>query len=364
MIPEEDENWLNYQNTVSLLKEKRGNGTELISLYVPESKRVSDVIGRLRDEISGSSNIKSKQTRTNVQHALSSIISRLSQYKIIPPNGLIVYCGEVISRNDKTDFEYHCLIPNSPVKSFSYKCDSIFKTDDADALIDQGDVYALLVLDLQEACWGVLSGSSIEILGNINSLVPSKHSQGGQSSKRFERLHDIAANEFFVKLGDRVSTSILPLNGTMKGLLIGGCGMTKDDFAKGNYLHHEIKKKIIGTFDTGYTNEHGLKELIEASKDKINGIKSNHEKEVFDEFLKQLAKDINKCAYSLNNVIDNVQLGKVKQVMIASNQYEIIQKILPLSEQQKFDVEIISHNSESGKILNQAFGGIVAILRY
>jgi Predicted RNA-binding proteins len=77
-----------------------------------------------------------------------------------------------------------------------------------------------------------------------------------------------------------------------------------------------------------------------------------------------LAKDITKCAYTLKNVTDNIQLGKVKQVMITSNQHAIIHELLELSKQQKFDVDIISEGSESGKILNQAFGGVVAILRY
>lgn len=288
----------------------------------------------------------------------------MSQYKTVPPNGLIIYCGEIISRNDKTDFEYHCLTPSSPVQSFSYTCDSIFKTDDADALVDNGDTYALLVLDLHEACWGKLSGNSIEVLGDMESIVPSKHSQGGQSSKRFERLRDIAINEFFVKLGDRASTSILPINSTMKGILIGGCGMTKDEFMKGTYLHHEIRKKIIGSFDTSYTNEHGLKELVEAAKDKLTNIKYEHEKEIFDDFLKQLSKDITKCAYGKDDVINNAQLGKTKQVIIASDKHEYISMISTLSIQQNFDITVISNNSESGKMINQAFGGIVSILRY
>ena len=201
-------------------------------------------------------------------------------------------------------------------------------------------------------------------MGDIESIVPSKHSQGGQSSKRFERLRDIAINEFFVKLGDRVSTSILPINSNMKGILIGGCGMTKDEFIKGEYLHHEIRKKIIGSFDTSYTNEHGLKELVESAKDKLTNIKYEHEKEIFDNFLKQLAKDITKCDYGKDNVISNARLGKTKQVIIASDKQEYVSIISPLSIQQNFDIVMISDNSESGKILNQAFGGIVSILRY
>jgi peptide chain release factor subunit 1 len=329
---------------------------------VPESKRLSDVIGRLRDEVAGSINIKSKQTRTNVQRALGSIISRLSQYDNIPPNGLIIFCGEIITRGDKTEFEYHCLTPPSPVKSFSYKCNSLFELKDAESLIELGDIYALLVLDLHEACWGILSGSDITVLGYMESVVPSKHSQGGQSSKRFERLRDIAINEYFVKLGDKVTASILPLVGNLKGVLIGGCGMTKDEFIKCDSLHHEIGKKIIDSFDTGYTDENGLYELVEASKEKLIGLQCTHEKNVFDEFLKLLAKDMGKCAYGIDVIFEKARIGQIKRIIAASNFN--LNDILPISKQMNFEIEVISENSDSGKILNQGFGGMVAILRY
>jgi peptide chain release factor subunit 1 len=296
---------------------------------------------------------------------LTGIVARLSQYKTVPPNGLIIYCGEIISRNDQTEFEYHCLTPSSPVKSFSYTCSSQFKTDDAENLSKQSDTYALIVLDLHEACWGTMSGTDIQVLGTYDSIVPSKHSQGGQSSKRFERLRDIAINEFFVKLGDRVTTSILPLIGdSLKGVIIGGCGMTKDEFMKGEYLHHEIRKKVVGTFDTGYTNEHGLYELVEASKEKLVGMKAVHEKDVVDEFLKWLAKDMNKVAYGVTNVFDRAQSGQVKRAIVTSDKHDLIDRILPISSEKNFEVEVISANSDSGNIVNKGFGGIVAILRY
>ena len=276
---------------------------------------------------------------------------------------MIIFCGDIITRGDKTDFEYHCLTPLSPVKSFSYTCNSEFELADAEKLGKQNDTYALIVLDLQEAAWGSMSGTNITVLGSMDSIVPGKHSQGGQSAQRFERLRDIAINEYFVKVGDRASTSIMPLE-NLKGVIIGGCGMTKDEFAKGSFLHHEIRKKIIGTFDTGYTNEHGLHELVEASKEKLVGMKSIHEKAVFEEFLKLLAKDTGKCAYGLQNVFEKAQVGQIKTVIIASNQTDLINRILPLSESMNFSIEVISDGSDSGNILNTAFGGIVAVLRY
>jgi peptide chain release factor subunit 1 len=293
---------------------------------------------------------------------LTAIVARLQQFKDVPENGLIIYCGEIATRSDKTDFEYHCLTPPSPVKSFSYTCNSKFETEDAESLGKQLDTYALVVLDLHEACWGIVSGNNIVVLGTYDSIVPSKHSQGGQSAVRFERLRDIAINEFFVKLGERINISILSLN--VKGILVGGCGMTKDEFIKGDFLHHELRKKIIGTFDTGYTNEHGLLELVESSKEKLVGIRSIHEKDVFDEFLKFLAKDNGKCAYGIDNIFENAQNGKVKTAIILSTQSELIRKILPLSQSMNFAIETISENSDSGNMLEKGFGGMVAILRY
>lgn len=51
----------------------RGRGTELISVYVPNSKPISDVMAYLREEQSQASNVKSKSIMKNVQSAIDSI---------------------------------------------------------------------------------------------------------------------------------------------------------------------------------------------------------------------------------------------------------------------------------------------------
>jgi peptide chain release factor subunit 1 len=52
------------------LKTCKGKHTELISLYVPPSKQISDVTAYLKNEFSQSQNIKSKTTRKNVLSAI------------------------------------------------------------------------------------------------------------------------------------------------------------------------------------------------------------------------------------------------------------------------------------------------------
>jgi peptide chain release factor subunit 1 len=291
------------------------------------------------------------------------MVARFSQMKSMPDNGVIVFCGEVITRGDRTDFEYHNIVPPIPVKSFAYRCSSQFETADAENLLERGDLYGLIVLDLHESCWGTLEGSDVRVLGTFDSLVPNKHSQGGQSAQRFERLRGIAINGYFTKLGERVNTSFLPLVEETIGILIGGCGMTKDEFARGNFLHHELRKKIVGTFDTSYTNEFGLPELVCAAKDKLSDIESARKKELFDEFLKELAKDTGKAVYGIDNVVKSVKNGRAAKVFISSERndlYILVSKCTPT----KPDIEILSSGSDSGSILDTAFGGMVSIARY
>ncbi|MBX8644221.1 MAG: peptide chain release factor 1, partial [Thermoplasmata archaeon] len=72
-----------FKREIEKIASYQGRGTELISLYVPAGKVISDVASYLRDEQSQSSNIKSSSTRKNVQSAISSILSRLKGYKMV-----------------------------------------------------------------------------------------------------------------------------------------------------------------------------------------------------------------------------------------------------------------------------------------
>ncbi|MFQ6060912.1 MAG: peptide chain release factor aRF-1, partial [Thermoplasmata archaeon] len=145
--------------------------------------------------------------------------------------------------------------PPEPISTFLYRCDSSFYTKPLREMLLEKDNYGLIVVDRREATIGMLRGRRIEVIRNMQSLVPSKHRMGGQSARRFERLIEIAAHEYFKKVADVANEAFLSEK-NMKGILIGGPGATKDFFAEKDYLNHELKKKIIDTFDTGYTDEY------------------------------------------------------------------------------------------------------------
>ena len=404
-----------FKKTLEKLQAKQGSGTELISLYIPPDKQIYDVTGQLRDEFGQCANIKSKQTRTNVQSAISSILSRLKYYKNPPENGMAIFCGTIQLGGDRSDLECTIIEPPEPLNLYMYRCSSNFELEPLKEMLEEKNVYGLLVLDRREAYWGFLRGNRIEPIGGVTSTVPGKQRKGGQSSVRFQRLREIAINEFYTKIGERASDIFLAEKDffeRFRGVLIGGPSPTKEEFEAGQYLHHEIQKRIIGLFDVAYTNESGLPELVDAAKDALKGMDVVKEKEIMNRFLKELVKDNGLSAYGEESIRKNLDLGAVDILLLSSrlrksrvtitcqncghseertisiepgktvedilattcrhcsapmvvdSEIDIVEELTTLADQTSTRVEIISDDFEEGVILYTAFGGIAAILRY
>jgi len=382
----------------------KGRGTELISVYVPETKQISDVTAYLRDEYSQSSNIKSKSTMKNVMGAIDSIMSRLKTFKSVPKNGLVIFCGEVPKAGDQTRMVQFVLDPPEAITTFVYRCDSTFFTEPLQAMLLDKKSYGLIVVDRQEATLGILSGNKITVMKHFDSMVPRKHRQGGQSALRFERLIEIAAHEFYKKISDN-ATDIFLNRAELIGLLIGGPGSTKDFFVKEGYLHHELQKKVIDTFDTGYTDESGLKELVENAKGSIEDISLMKEKDLIQRLFSEIRKaEGGLSAYGEEIVRQSLELGSVDVLLLsegldkrrikvqcpAGHNYEdtvkdaddkiqckicgananvvknedLVDDFFEIAESYNTNVQVISTDSEEGQMLMTAFGGIAAILRY
>ncbi|MCL2032976.1 MAG: peptide chain release factor aRF-1 [Methanomassiliicoccaceae archaeon] len=383
----------------------RGRGTELISVYVPSGKMISDVMSYLREEQSQASNIKSKSTMKNVTSAIDSIMSRLRTYKTTPPNGVVIFCGEVPRAGDQTRMVQYTLEPPEEVAAFLYRCDSEFFTEPLEEMLLDKKSYGLITIDRKEATLGLLSGSRITVLKHFDSLVPSKHHQGGQSSVRFERLIEIAAHEFYRKVADH-ATEVFLNRQELQGILVGGPGSTKDFFVKEEYLHHELRKKVVSPlFDTGYTDESGLRELVDAAKEALSDMQLTIEKEYMQRLFREIRKpDGGLAAYGEDDVRTATESGAVEVLLLSESlnkyrteiecasghnmkvtvddpeekitcpecglaakvlkQEDIIDEFFETADGFNTKVQLISGDSEEGDMLMRAFGGMAAILRY
>ncbi|MDD4308462.1 MAG: peptide chain release factor aRF-1 [Thermoplasmata archaeon] len=382
----------------------KGRATELISLYVPPGKRISDVTAYLRNEYSQSSNIKSRTTKKNVMWAIDSIMGRLKNFKEVPDNGLVFLVGHRSGSGDQTVPVSFVLEPPQPITTFMYRCDSFFYLDQLEGMLRETEIYGLIVIDRNEATIGILNGKRIEVVKNLQSRVMGKHKSGGQSALRFERLIEIAVHEFFKNVADIANEKFVNYE-NLKGIIIGGPGMTKTYFAENNYLHHELLKKIIGIFEVGYTDESGLKELMQNASQALENLGLMKEKKIMSRFLDELRKpDGGLAIYGEAQTREAVKLGAADTLLISEamektiaeyscskcakkgsltlksldhakcpdcgtevdilKSEDVVNDLYELADAYGTKVEMISNDSEEGEMLMKAFNGIAAVLRY
>ena len=183
------------------------------------------------------------------------------------------------------------------------------------------------------------------------------------SQQRFARLREEAAHEFYKKVAEAVNKEFLGIK-DLRGILIGGPGPTKETFFDGAYLNNELKKKVIGIKDLGYTGEYGLKELVEKSKDLLAKEDITREKEIMQRFFEALSKEPDKVTYGRNEVLKALEYGAVDLLIISESLDELfIDELTELAEKSGTNVEFISTDTGEGNQLKD-LGGVAALLRY
>jgi peptide chain release factor subunit 1 len=405
----EDRQKYEFQKVIEELKEYRGSGTQLVTIYIPEDKQISDVVAHVTQEHSEASNIKSKQTRTNVQDALKSIKDRLRYFDTYPPdNGVVLFSGAVDAGGGQTDMITRTLeSPPEPIESFRYHCDAEFLTEPLEHMLTDKGLFGLVVLDRREANVGWLKGKRVEPVKSASSLVPGKQRKGGQSAQRFARLRLEAIDNFYQEVAGMANDLFVDRRHELDGILVGGPSPTKDEFLDGDYLHHELQDAVLGKFDVSYTDESGLYDLVDAAQEVLDQYEVLQDKEVMEEFFGEL-HDGNKATYGFKQTRQNLNMGAVEQLLISEDlrkdavayecpnghdDYELrgrnaeteshvcstcgeevpaeeaeredaIDHLMELADQRGTETVFISTDFEKGEQLLTAFGGIAGILRY
>ena len=392
------------------LREMKGFGTELVTIIIPPDRQVSDARSLLQNEHGQAANIKSKGTRKNVQGAIESALSTLSKYKNAGENGIALFVGSIIIGNNKNRM-VNIVVEEPPqhLISLRYRCDSVFElTQLEDMLVDKKS-YGLFVIDRSEAAFGIASGKRIHVQEHLVSNIMGKHRQGGQSAQRFERLIEEAAHNFFKRATEHASSYWLPNLEDIQAIIVGGPGATKDFVVKNDYFHHEIAKKIAKTtFDVGYSNDSGVRELVENAGAMMGEIELDAERQVMNVFLGELVKSAPKATYGEKMVRQALDQGAVGRLLISealrkssltlqcgscSHEWDVslsrnepipdcpsckasgdnakelknvslIDELTVMASKSNTEVVYISVDTEEGSQLLYGFGGLAGICRY
>ena len=390
------------------LREMRGFGTELVTLIIPPDRHISDARSMLQVEHGQAANIKSKGTRKNVQGAIESAISTLTRFKTPGDHGLAIFVGSVVIGNNKSRMVNIVVEdPPQPLLSFRYRCDSTFELSQLEDMLVDKKSYGLFVIDRSEAAYGIASGKRIHVQEHLVSNIMGKHRQGGQSAQRFERLIEEAAHNFFKRATEHACDYWLTELENIQAIIIGGPGATKDYVVKQEYFHHEITKKIAATtFDVGYSNESGIRELVDNAGNLMQEIELDSEREVMNAFLSELIKPSPKATYGERMIREALTAGAVDRLLISESlrknitdlacdtckhtwtetvdrhdsmpscpscdshkvsvveERPLIDELITSASQSNTAVVYISVDTEEGAQLYEGFGGLAALLRY
>lgn len=396
------------------LEKLEGRGTELVTVYIPPTKRIHDVMTDLRNEYGTAVNIKSKTTKKNVQDALTKAMERLKLFKEVPKTGLAIFTGNIASEQlGVGDMQTFTIIPPEPISIYYYRCEHHFLLDPLYEILEHEDSYGILVIDAKDATFALLKGQKADIIKDISSGVAGKTRAGGQSARRYERLRQMHLNEFYKRVG-KLLTDLFLNTPNLQGIIVGGPGPTKEKFLESNYIHHEIKTKFLTTVDTGYTGHEGVKEVVNRSKGFLQKVRYMQERKEVQEFLRHLGEDDGLATYGEQEVITQLKNKNVYVLLVSdvirrwyvtlecrscgykerkivdieewdefqdrvkdmnclkckTGNYEITERedliefLVKMAETAGARLEIISTHIEEGEMLLKSFGGIAAITKY
>lgn len=303
------------------LSAARGAGTSMISLIIPPGDQISRVNKMLGDEYGTASNIKSRVNRLSVLSAITSTQQRLKLYSKCPKNGLVMYCGTVVTEDGKErkvniDFE-----PFKPINTSLYLCDNKFHTEDLNELLMDDEAFGFIIMDGNGSLYGTVQGSNREILHKFSVDLPKKHGRGGQSALRFARLRLEKRHNYVRKVAEFATQLFVPdgQRPNIQGLVLAGSADFKSELMRSDLFDPRLSKIVIKLVDVSYGGEQGFNQAIESSADTLTNVKLMKEKKLLQQYMDEIAQDTGKYCFMVEDTLKALELGAVEDLIIWDN---------------------------------------------
>ncbi|KXS21621.1 peptide chain release factor eRF/aRF subunit 1 [Gonapodya prolifera JEL478] len=305
---------------IKSLELARGNGTSMISLIIPPKDQISRVGKMLADEYGTASNIKSRVNRLSVLSAITSTQQRLKLYSKVPPNGLVVYCGTIVTDEGKEkkvniDFE-----PFKPINTSLYLCDNKFHTQALSELLESDSKFGFIIMDGNGSLFGTLTGNTREIIHKLQVDLPKKHGRGGQSALRFARLREEKRHNYVRKVAElAVQFFITQDKVNVVGLVLAGSADFKTELSQSDMFDQRLQAKIIKVVDVSYGGENGFNQAIELSGEVLANVKFIQEKKLIQKYFDEISTDSGKYCFGVDDTLKALELGAVETLIVWEN---------------------------------------------
>lgn len=286
-------------------------------VYIAPRSQISQVTSMLVNEQGTASNIKSRVNRLSVLSAITSTLHRLKLYTKVPPNGLVLYCGTIVTDEGKEkkvniDFE-----PHKPINTSLYLCDNKFHTEALSELLETDSKFGFIVMDGHSTLFGTLAGNTRDIIHKFSVDLPKKHGRGGQSALRFSRLREEKRHNYVRKVAElAVNFFITNDKVNVSGLVLAGSADFKTELSQSDLFDSRLQAKIIKVVDVSYGGENGFNQAINLAADSLANLKFVHEKKLIGSYFDEISQDTGKYCFGVSDTLKALELGAVENLLV------------------------------------------------
>ncbi|RKO96325.1 hypothetical protein CXG81DRAFT_24527 [Caulochytrium protostelioides] len=305
------------RHLIKSLQAARGNGTSMISLVIPPKDQISRVNKMLADEFGTAGNIKSRVNRQSVLGAITSTQQRLKLYSRVPDNGLVIYCGTVITEEGKEQKVTIDLIPFKPINTSLYLCDSKFHVEALADLLEHDSKFGFIIMDGNGTLFGTLTGNTRDIIHKFTVDLPKKHGRGGQSALRFSRLRDEKRHNYVRKVAEMAVQFFITNNKcNCAGLILAGSADFKTELSQSDLFDPRLQTKVIKLVDVSYGGENGFNQAIELSAEVLANVKYIQEKKLIQKYFDEISQDTGKYCFGVEDTLKALDMGAVETLIV------------------------------------------------
>jgi len=274
----------------------------------------------LTQEYGTASNIKSRVNRLSVLAAITSTQQRLKLYNRVPPNGLVLFVGTILTdegKEKKVSFDFE---PHKPINTSLYLCDNKFHTEALSELLESDSRFGFIVMDGNGTLFGTLAGNTREVIHKFTVDLPKKHGRGGQSALRFSRLRDEKRHNYVRKVAElAVQNFITNDKVNVTGLVLAGSADFKTELSQSDMFDPRLAAKVIKVVDVSYGGENGFNQAIDLSSESLANVKFVQEKKLIQKYFDEISQDSGKYCFGIVDTLKALELGAVETLIVWEN---------------------------------------------
>lgn len=381
-----------------------------LQLILPPKSQIAQAAKLLQEEYGTASNIKSRVNRLSVLSAITSTQQRLKLFSKVPENGLVIYCGTIVTDDGKEKKVNIDFTPFKPINTSLYLCDNKFHTEALHELLMDDEKFGFIVMDGNGCLYGTLSGNTRTVLHKFTVDLPKKHGRGGQSALRFARLRLEKRHNYLRKCAEH-ATQFFITDDTpnVKGIVLAGSADFKTELSRTDLFDPRLKSIVIKMVDVSYGGENGFNQAISLAADSLANVKFIKEKELIASYFDEIARDTGRYCFGIRDTLIALEMSAVEKLIVYEDldmmRYELRNgstgdvKVLHLRPEEEKDaslfrddetgveldvvdkmpvvewlatnyksfgaaLEFITDRSQEGSQFVKGFGGIGAILRW